>query len=243
MRKRTPGPSCSKLTTSLVNDSLKFKSSDTQICWNFLLKNVSSFCSAKATHIFLAKNIGILYIESAKTVNEMTLNELVKLTTLWTTGPRCILESYAEFIVWPRGTACRKVPLACWWTLWTWVFPWIWSLVLFSATVSQPHPWFSVIFRIIEVEPCFVDCDDFAITIWSTACRRNSETRVSFSSPLSKRGTHLAQTCWRFHVKYNERTTCCIHFLIVIHGIPHCLCQPIVHLQSTLIISNSKGLY
>ena len=45
-------------------------------CW----KNVSSFCSAKATHIFSAKNIRILYIESAKTVNEMTLNELVKLT-------------------------------------------------------------------------------------------------------------------------------------------------------------------
>ena len=37
---------------------------------------------AKATHIFSAKNIRILYIESAKTVNEMTLNELVKLTTL-----------------------------------------------------------------------------------------------------------------------------------------------------------------
>ena len=52
-------------------------------CW----KNVSSFCSAKATHIFSAKNIRLLYIESAKTVNEMTLNELVKLTTLWTTGP------------------------------------------------------------------------------------------------------------------------------------------------------------
>ena len=27
-----PGPSCSKLTTSLVNDSLKFISSDMQIC-------------------------------------------------------------------------------------------------------------------------------------------------------------------------------------------------------------------
>ena len=52
-------------------------------CW----KNVSSFCIAKATHIFSAKNIRILCIESAKTVNEMTLNELVKLTTLWTTGP------------------------------------------------------------------------------------------------------------------------------------------------------------
>ena len=42
---------------------------------------------AKATHIFSAKNIRILYIKSAKTVNEMTLNELVKLTMLWTTGP------------------------------------------------------------------------------------------------------------------------------------------------------------
>ena len=52
-------------------------------CW----KNVSSFCSAKATHIFSAKNIKILCIESAKIVNEMTLNEFVKLTTLWTTGP------------------------------------------------------------------------------------------------------------------------------------------------------------
>ena len=32
-----------------------------------------------------------MYIESAKIVNEMTLNELVKLTTLWTTGPRISL--------------------------------------------------------------------------------------------------------------------------------------------------------
>ena len=44
--------------------------------------------SAKATHIFSAKNIRILYIESAKTVNKMTLNELIKLTMLLTTGPR-----------------------------------------------------------------------------------------------------------------------------------------------------------
>ena len=59
----------------------------------FAEKNVSSFCSAKATHIFSAKNIRILYIESAKTVNELTLNELVKLTTLWTTGPWWIQKS------------------------------------------------------------------------------------------------------------------------------------------------------
>ena len=42
-----------------------------QICWNFF--------DEKMWHIFLAKNIRILYIASAKTVNEMTLNELVKL--------------------------------------------------------------------------------------------------------------------------------------------------------------------
>ena len=72
-------------------------------CW----KNVSSFCSAKATHIFSAKNIRILYIESTKTVNEMTLNELVKLTMLWTTGPWMILslctgwsESMHSALVW-----------------------------------------------------------------------------------------------------------------------------------------------
>ena len=59
-------------------------------CW----KNVSSFCNAKATHIFSAKNIRMLCIESAKTVNEMTLNELVKLTTLWTTGPWLIYDEW-----------------------------------------------------------------------------------------------------------------------------------------------------
>ena len=36
---------------------------------------MSSFCSAKATHIFSAKNFRKLYTESAKTVNEMTLND------------------------------------------------------------------------------------------------------------------------------------------------------------------------
>ena len=67
-------------------------------CW----KNVSSFCSAKATHIFSSKNIRILYIESPKTVNEMTLNELVKLTTLWTTGPWCFFLIFQKYnwIVW-----------------------------------------------------------------------------------------------------------------------------------------------
>ena len=33
------------------------------------------------------KNLRILYVESAKTVNEMTIKEPIKLTMLWTTGP------------------------------------------------------------------------------------------------------------------------------------------------------------
>ena len=53
-----------------------------------MLKFFAEKMSAKATHIFSTKNIRILCIESAKTHNEMTLNELVKLTTLSTTGPR-----------------------------------------------------------------------------------------------------------------------------------------------------------
>ena len=56
-----------------------------------------AFAFAKATHIFSAKNIRILYIESAKKVNETTFNELVKLTTLWTTGLRKI---YQNIICW-----------------------------------------------------------------------------------------------------------------------------------------------
>ena len=38
---------------------------------------------------FFQRKISEYCIKSAKTVNEMTLNELVKLTTLWTTGPWC----------------------------------------------------------------------------------------------------------------------------------------------------------
>ena len=42
---------------------------------------------AFAVHIFSAKNIRILCIGSAKTVNEMTLNDVVKLTSFEQQGP------------------------------------------------------------------------------------------------------------------------------------------------------------
>ena len=41
-----------------------------------------AFAVEKLLTFFSAKNIRILCIESAKTVNEMTLNELIKLTAL-----------------------------------------------------------------------------------------------------------------------------------------------------------------
>ena len=100
--RKTSGPSCSKLTMSLVNDSLKFTSSDTQIRWNFLLKKMwVAFAVQKLLTFFSVKNIRILYIESAKTVNQMTLNELIKLTMLWTNGPCTFLMK--KSIIWSYG--------------------------------------------------------------------------------------------------------------------------------------------
>ena len=51
----------------------------------FAEKNVSSFFAVQKLLTFFQQKISeycILYIESTKTVNEMTLNEFVKLTTL-----------------------------------------------------------------------------------------------------------------------------------------------------------------
>ena len=43
--------------------------------------------NAKATHIFSAKNNCELNIVLTRTVNILTINKLVKLMMLWTTGP------------------------------------------------------------------------------------------------------------------------------------------------------------
>ena len=72
-----------------------------------------AFALQKLLTFFSAKYIKILYIESAKIVNEMTLNELVKLTTLWTTGPRSLISySFVNvfFLFFPQSTnmICRS---------------------------------------------------------------------------------------------------------------------------------------
>ena len=50
------GAGCLKLTTSLVNVSLKFKTFKLQIHCYFCWKNLRIFCTAKDSHIFSTKN-------------------------------------------------------------------------------------------------------------------------------------------------------------------------------------------
>ena len=56
---------------------------------------------------FFAEIMWVLYIESTKTVNEMTLNELVKLLTLWTTGPWCWEADVDQIVSVPEFTYLR----------------------------------------------------------------------------------------------------------------------------------------
>ena len=79
-----------------------------------------AFAVQKLLTFFQQKNIRILYIESAKTVNEMTLNKLLKLTTLWTTGPRTFANGrkcpwtlcYTEFSLVTCQRSCCRIHLS-----------------------------------------------------------------------------------------------------------------------------------
>ena len=58
-------------------------------------ENVSSIC--KSYSHFLSKNTCWLDSVLTRTVNILTTNELVKLTALWTTGPRCFSKYLVEW--------------------------------------------------------------------------------------------------------------------------------------------------
>ena len=75
------GPSCSKLTTLLVNVSLKFQTLISRICQYFLLKKCENFAVQKLFSFFQQK----YQLFSNKVVKYLTsrpLNRLVKLTML-----------------------------------------------------------------------------------------------------------------------------------------------------------------
>ena len=79
--RKISGPSCSKLTMSLVNISLKFLSLNMAYKLIFLLKKMWKLL------IFFSKYTCEFDIVFTRTVNILTTNKLVKLTMLWTTGP------------------------------------------------------------------------------------------------------------------------------------------------------------
>ena len=58
-RTKSPGPGCSKLTTSLVNVSLKFQMLISEICHYFLLKKCEKLLHAKASLTFSTKNFSV----------------------------------------------------------------------------------------------------------------------------------------------------------------------------------------
>ena len=62
----------------------------------FCCKNVSSFCDAKATHIFAAK-ISMYENTLATIVNKFFIKELVKLMMLWTAEPESLLGAFMSW--------------------------------------------------------------------------------------------------------------------------------------------------
>ena len=70
--KKRPGPGCSKLTTSLVNVSLKFQTLISEICHYFLLKKCEKLLQCKSFSHFLNKKFQCIWLQSHKTLNELT---------------------------------------------------------------------------------------------------------------------------------------------------------------------------
>ena len=79
----TSGPGYSKLTTSLVNVSLKFQTLISEIRQYVLLKkNVRSFYNTKASLIFSTKNISVFGYKIVKHITSSPLKEHARLTML-----------------------------------------------------------------------------------------------------------------------------------------------------------------
>ena len=82
--KQTSGPGCSKLMTSLVNETLKFQTliHVSQICQYFLMKKYEKLLQCKSFSHFFNKNISVFDYKVVKHLMSRPLNELVKLTML-----------------------------------------------------------------------------------------------------------------------------------------------------------------
>ena len=65
-------PGCSKLTASLVNETLKFQTLISQICQYFLLKKCEKLLQCKSFYQFFNKKFQCIWLLSRKTLNELT---------------------------------------------------------------------------------------------------------------------------------------------------------------------------
>ena len=126
--KSRSGAGCSKLTTLLVKETLKFQTLIAQIPNRFCRKNLRSFCSAKASRIFSTKNFSVFDYKVIKHLTSWPLNELVKLTMLWTTGPRTLTlvcqdwwnacQLFCHILFWwsLEHHHLQTLPILCWWS-------------------------------------------------------------------------------------------------------------------------------
>ena len=106
-QKHTTGPGCSKLTTSLVNEMLKFETLYLKYADIFCWKKSEKLLQCKIFSHFLTKNISVFGYEVVKHLTSWSLNDLIKLTMVWTTGPWCIVsELHSEAAVFP---ACKRL--------------------------------------------------------------------------------------------------------------------------------------
>ena len=91
----TPGPISTKLTTYLVNVSLKIKMLISEMCEYFLLKKCEKLLQCKSFSYFSIINISVFDYIAVKHLTSWPPNKLVKRMMLWTTGP-CLLETASK---------------------------------------------------------------------------------------------------------------------------------------------------
>ena len=95
----TSGPGCSKLTTSLVNVSLNLQTLISQICQFFFVEKMwEAFAMQKLLSFFSTKNFSVFGYKVVKHLTTWPFNKIIKLTMLWTTGPRSLLVSSDGFL-------------------------------------------------------------------------------------------------------------------------------------------------
>ena len=111
------GPGCSQLMMPLVNILLKFQMLIFEIFQYFLLKKCEKLLHCKSFSHFFNKTISVFGNQVVKHLTSWPLNELVKLTMLWTIGPWsghivliCQLK-YEAYNLW------LEISIVKWWSL------------------------------------------------------------------------------------------------------------------------------